>query len=381
MARGRGEGSIFHDATLNLWVGSVELPSHDGKRRRKIFRSKDKATVIRKMDEVKQQLRRSGDIPTASMTVEQWLEYWMREIAEKTRRPKTVASYRSVLERWVVPAIGKTRLDKVTPATIRKVLTAMDAAGLSSTYQRNTHSIMSAAFKDAEREGRMSRNPVELVIAPRKAVTDLEALTAPEAIKLLDAFLHTEDTAMWATFLLTGARRGEVLGLTWDRVTDALDLSWQLQRLPYGQPLPSGFEHHNLEGGLYLTRPKTRAGWRVVPLVDPLKAILERWRALAPVNADGLVFTRAGHPLDPDDTTAAWNDVRGAAGITKYVRLHDLRHTTVDLLYAAGVDEADISAIVGHSSRAMSRSYRSPASLERLRGSMLQLSASLGHSG
>src|SRR6185437_6445058 len=103
-------------------------------------------------------------------------------------------------------------------------------------------------------------------------------------------------------------------------------------------------------------RPKTRAGWRVVPLVEPLKSILDRYRDTGPHNPYGLLFARPnGLPYDPDFVTKLWGRIREAAGITRNVRVHDLRHTTVDLLYAAGVDETSITAIIGHSSRAMSR--------------------------
>ena len=377
MTRGKGEGSIYRRPD-GLWAASIELPSPDGKRRRKVVSSKDKAVVIRKLTELRRNLERAGDLPTASMTVEAWFGYWMREIASKTRRPKTVASYSAVITNWIVPTIGATRLDKLTPATIRRVFVAMEATGKSSTYQRNAHAVMSAALRDAEREGRIQRNPVELVQAPVKAVTDLHALTAPEAIALLEVFKNDPDGILWATFILTGARRGEVLGLEWDRVTDVIDLSWQLQRITAGTVLPAGFESRHLADGLYLTRPKTKAGHRIIPLVDPLRSILERWREGSPGNPYNLLFTRAdGLPIDPDTATKTWARVLESAGIHKHVRVHDLRHTTVDLLYAADVNEDDITAIIGHSSRTMSRSYKSKATIERLRSSMLQLSASL----
>lgn len=367
-----------------LWAQAIELPptldptTGKLKRRRKVVSHKDKGTVIKRARQMLLQLEEHGDLPTDNMTVSQWFDYWLREIAAKTRRPKTLASYQSIVKQQILPAIGHVQLDKLTPTTIRKVTTAMDTAGRSSTYQRNAHSIMAAAFRDAEREGRLRRNPVELVQAPRKAATNLEALTLEEAVALLEVFSQSPEGALWATFILTGARRGEVLGLEWDRVGDVLDLSWQLQRITAGATLPAGFEYRHLTNGLYLTRPKTRAGWRVVPLVDPLKSILERYRDTSPTNPHGLLFTRPdGQPFDPDYITKTWPLILDAAGIDKKMRLHDIRHTTVDLLYAAGVPEPDILEIVGHSSRAMSRAYKSKGDLERLRASMVQFSRSL----
>lgn len=390
-------GNYFYAEDRKLWVGRITLPSTEldktgkPKRRRKEMTSKSRSELLAKMSAATKQLEKQGDLHTSSMTVAQWMDYWMREIVVKTRRPSTVASYRSIVA-WINTAIGPVKLDKLTAAHVRKVFTIMsnppDVDGKpqearSSTYQRNTHSVMSAAFRDAEREGRIMRNPVDLVDAPLKNLTHLEAFTPTEAAKLLSAFEGQPDLYLWATFLLTGARRGEVLGLEWDRVTDVLDLSWQLQRLPDG-PRPANFEYRQVDGGLYWTRPKTRAGWRIIPLVDPLRGVLERWRAESKPNPWGLVFTRttaAGVvlPIDPDYATKLWPEVRKAAGISKAVRIHDLRHTTVDLLYAAGVPEDLITVIVGHSNRLMSRAYKSKADRDRLVAAMSQMSALLGY--
>jgi integrase len=378
MARAKGEGGLFYSEARGLWIGRIQLPpGPDGKPRRKQVTAKTQAALQKKLSELRKQLEKQGDLHTASFKVDDYLDYWMREIVTPSRRPKTAASYRSNLK-WVRTAIGKMRLPDVKPEHIRRVITLMRENGLSSTYQRNVHSVMAAAFMDAEREGRIARNPVDLVAAPRKAVTDLHALTAQEAIDLLEVFSQTTEGALWATFILTGARRGEVLGLQWDRAADVLDLSWQLQRITDGQQLPDGFEYQHLTDGLYLTRPKTRAGWRIVPLVDPLASILARYRDHSATSPYGLVFARPnGHPFDPDFITKQWIKIRELAGIARNVRVHDLRHTTVDLLYAAGVEETAITAIIGHSSRAMSRAYKSRSDIAALRKGMLQLSASL----
>ena len=372
--RGKGEGAIYQDGN-GLWTAVVELPPTEGKRRRKVIRSKDKNTVIRKLTEAKALLQDRGDLPTSSQTVEQWFRYWLENIAAKEVRPNTYMGYKSVLDKHVIPVIGKVRLDKLTPAHIRRVTDLLEEKH-SSTYALNAHRVMSSSFTVAEREGRLHRNPAKLTKAPRKQRLQLEVLTTDEASRLIKQFGDSPEAYLWAAFILTGARRGELLGLEWDRVTDDIELSWQLQRFPLGElRVPNDYEYRHLTGGLYLTRPKSSAGWRVIPLVDPLKSILQRWREVSPPNEFGLVFaSQAGTPLGPDNATRAWAQVLKKSGIDKAVRLHDLRHTTVDLLYEAGVPESIIMEIVGHSTRAVTRGYKSRGNRPQLTLAMQSLS-------
>lgn len=393
--RGKGEGSIFKDSR-GLWTAVIELPSRDGKRRRKTIRNADKKKVVAQLKKLQKDLEERGDLPTASTNVEQWFTYWLDTIAVEAVRPKTLAGYRSVVVNHIVPGLGpKTKLEKITPTTIRKVHDRItQEKNLSSTFALNAHRVMSRSFEIAMREGRIGRNPAKMMDAPRKGTKALDAFTVDEALNVLSHVSTDRLGARWALALLTGARRGEALGLEVDRVSDELDLSWQLQRLTYRHgcggtcgmkyaaycpdrtlKVPADFEYRHLTGGLYLTRPKSKAGWRVIPLVDPLKAIIERHIEASPPNGYGLVFTTPdGEPIDPDADSRAWKDTLAATGIERDVVLHGLRHTAADLLYLAGVPEDLIQEILGHSSRAVTRGYKSLRNRERLEGAMGLLS-------
>jgi integrase len=381
--RGKGEGSLYKDAR-GLWTAVIELPPRDGKRRRKTIRSRDKATVMDRLRETQRELAERGDLPTADQTVAQWFGYWYSQIVLKEVRPKTAGGYRSIIDRHVIPEIGTLRLARVTPTSIRRVTDRIINNGGAASSALKAHQVMSSAFEAALREGRISRNPCKLMAAPRKNVTKLETLTRTEAKQIIDyVAADREYGARWAMALLTGARRGEILGLERDRITDVIDLSWQLQRLSVGQRtstgkigepvVPNDYEYRHLYGGYYLTRPKSRAGWRIIPLVEPLKSILELHMDANPDGQFGLVFTRNQRPVDPDYDSKLWTRVLAASGIQKHVRLHDLRHTAVDLLYAAGLPEETIIRIVGHSAVSMTRAYAS-RDIDRLRAGMEKFS-------
>jgi integrase len=375
--RGKGEGSVYKRASDGLWVGTLELPPKDGKRRRRVVTAKTKTALMVKLKGTREEVA-AGRLPGRSQTVEQWMTYWLEKVIVDQVRPTTFQTYRSTVESKIIPSIGTVRLDRLSGEHIRRVLDEHKAAGLSSTTALATYRVMSKALKDAVREGALRSNPAEMVAPPRRAAKQLTALTREETLQFIQAVSEGPDRYLWVTYMLTAARRSEILGLTWDRVTDVLDLSWQIVRLKSGAEIPPDYEHHHIQGGLYFARPKSRTGWRVIPLVDPLKSIIDRWRPLSVPNEWNLVFTRPdGRPLDPGKVSNAWPKARAAAGIDKPIRLHDLRHGVADVLYEAHVDEHLITALMGHSSRVMSRSYRTRTDRAQLTDAMQRMSALL----
>lgn len=412
MAKAKPFFRVPKDATqpLKYYQVWLELPPHAGDRRRVPIRSKNPTELMEKLEDRKRALRERGDLYTNDMTVQAWFTYWFDNVVKKERRPSTIRGYSSVIFGHIIPTIGQVKLEKLTANHIRQVERKMLDGGATSTYALNAHRIMSRALEIALREGRVGRNVAKLMDAPRKSRADQEAFEVDETIQVLSHVSNDPIMGVrWATALLTGARRGEVIGLTTDRVGDELDLSWQLQRIIWahgcGNPIgksengrakypcgairgtdcdhrrldiPADYEYRNIQGGLYWTRPKSNAGWRVIPLVHPLRTWLEGHIARRPENPWGLVFTREdGQPIDPDQDTRLWKSVLAETGIDKDVVLHGLRHTAVDMLYAAGVDEDLIPMIVGHSTRAMSREYKtqSKAQKARIREAMEQMSA------
>jgi len=385
--RPKGEGGVYQRAD-GMWCASLELPSTDGKRRRKVIARRDKGAVVAELRAAKKELEKHGNIATNSITVGKWMAHWLDDIAPQKIRPKTLAGYRTVVDGYIIPLLGKKRLDKLTAEDVRTLHKVMQntpkdpklrgqknlpegTVMLSSTYALLAHNSLSTALKVAHREGKIPVNVCELVDRPRARVTRQKALTLEEAVRLLQHLATRADGPLWATYLLTGARRGEILGLEAERVTDELDLSWQLQRITDISKVPADWEYRELGGTLYLTRPKSNAGWRVIPLVEPLKSILKLQMG---DQREGLVFTRNDKPWDPDRATKEWNKLLAEAGLPTDVVLHGARHTFIDLLFDAGVHEAITQEIAGHSKVAMTRKYRSKGNSPQLTSAMSSLS-------
>jgi integrase len=142
--------------------------------------------------------------------------------------------------------------------------------------------------------------------------------------------------ALWRLALVTGMRRGELLGLSWDDVD--LD-GWQIRvrstRVTVGAT--------TLEGP-----PKSRAGRRTLHLDWPTIRLLKDLRTQGePLS--GHVFVDANaEPLQPGWVSRRFTQLITDAGLPR-IRFHDLRHTSATLGLAAGESLKAVSRRLGHS--------------------------------
>lgn len=376
-------GQPYQRASDGMWCVSIELPGTGTKRRRKVIVRARKADVIDAARDARKELARTGDLPTASPTLAGWLDGWIDRRAKSRLKPRTAADYRSVIALYLAPSIGRVRLDKLTPDHVQRMHDYVTGElGLSSTTALKAHRVLAKALTDAERAGKVQRNVATLLDAPTRAFRPRPALSADEAVALLRSVAGTPAAARWGVALLAGLRQGEALGLTRDAVDleqGVITVSWQLQRLawehgcakPCGSSparcpertvtIPPDQEATRVHGGLWLTRPKSRTGWRQVPIAPPLLVELARHLDGAPAGPHGLIFTRttaAGvlRAMDPSPDAKAWDAACRAAGI-RDVPLHSARHTCSTLLAFLGVDEHIRMQILGHSSATVTRAY------------------------
>lgn len=355
--RQRGEGGLYLRSD-GMWVGAVDLGYVAGKRVRKTVSSKSFATAQRKLSALKRTLTDHGDAPDAHTTVQRWLEHWLTDIAAPRTKPRTMQGYRTTVTQHLIPHLGKRRLDQLAPQHVRAMHRALEEQGLAAGTVLKAHRVLAKALTDAMREGKVVKNVATLVDAPRRTGASRGSLSVEAAKVILG-----EREARWGVALLLGARQGEALGLQWDRVdlvNGLADLSWQLQRLGYIKgtkriDVPRGFEYQQLDGGLCLTRPKSRAGQRIIPLPRAMVQMLADMPP--PEGPHGLVFTwDGGRPIDPSRDSKDWHALLERVDLPS-VPLHAARHTTASLLLEVGIDPEVIKAILGHSSIVATRAY------------------------
>lgn len=380
--RTKGDGSLYKRSD-GMWIGRVELPPAGGKRRWKTVSSKDRNKCLEKLKQLRAEVESGRIAATGSTTVAAWMDRWLEEIQKPRLRPRSYRDYRITIDKHITPHVGDKKLLKLTPDHVRQMHQAIE----SDRQAQKAHVILQAALSAAVKEGVLPRNVAQIADRPRYAPGRRRPLTADEA-KLLIKWCadHPEDpmSTRWAAAILLGARQGELLGLRWSHVdleNGFVDLEWQLQQLrqdhgcgerhsdgtwPCGRTrpgwcphrkwdFPRGFEHHVLHRSLVLTRPKTSAGTRVVPIPAPLLALMQQTRRIP--SPHGLVWCdHAGRPINPRDDHRRWKELLAELGLPE-APLHVARHTTATLLMQAGVSEQVRMKILGHVSVAAQRAY------------------------
>lgn len=62
-------------------------------------------------------------VDTGKVTVEQFLRRWLDEYAQHNLKPRTLESYTCIIDKHVIPALGKVKLSKLQPLQIQRYYT------------------------------------------------------------------------------------------------------------------------------------------------------------------------------------------------------------------------------------------------------------------
>jgi integrase len=265
--------------------------------------------------------------------------------------PSTFEGYRFNLRRHVVPRLGDRMLSSLRTEDVDGLIADLEADGKAPGTVRNVIVPLRKLLADAVRQGLIVANPAARADLP--PAQDFSGKEIPaehtEAIRQtlnelapLDPLRREPDLFFVCLFdiaLGTGLRLGELRALRWRDV----DRERRLIRVERAYSRQE------------LRRPKTESGVRSVPLFPSVDAAFRELAARAVERGryapDELVFSSMrGTPLQPSNfRQRVWDPALTRAGVDgEGYRFHDLRHTCVSRLVAAGADVKLVQAVAGH---------------------------------
>ncbi len=284
----------------------------------------------------------------------------LAELAEEYLRYKADHGKRSlkdderIIRRRLLPAFGAAlpvrTLSAVTIAQYEKNRMGATATGrdrkVSAYTVCNELAVLRHMLRLARRWGYLEQAPE--IVLPETPDGRLCYLEAPEIGRLLDACRESRNSYLAAVVLLavhTGMRKGEILGLEWERV-DLSSARITLYQTKSGKPRGVPINRDVYEALIALEPDAERRRGRLFP---------------------------AGNDRRGSQIRTAFEAALTRAGIASF-RFHDLRHTAASHLVMRGATLQEVKEILGHSDLRMTLRYAhlSPAHLrgavERLEG-------------
>lgn len=283
----------------------------------------------------------------STVTLAEYLDRWLDEVARHRVRPSTLHGYREQLRRWVYPVLGHRRLCDLAPIELQDLYRRLLERGLAPASVRRVHARLKTALRHAVRWGLIAHNPLDRVDPPRVPRREMRALSPEQARRFLEAAREDRFGALWWLLLETGLRPSEALALRWEDVDleagvvrVVRSLAWAGRQWRFEEP----------------KTPKARRSVAISPALTAAlraqrKAVLEqRVRAGHLWHDLDLVFpSEIGTPLELRNLrNRHFRAVAERAGLPAGFRPYDLRHTAATLLLLAGEHPKVVAERLGH---------------------------------
>jgi integrase len=292
------------------------------------------AAARKEAERLRQEIERGIDplgareVERAAATVNDLCDRYLAEHAEPKKR--TAGADRKMIDRHIRPRLAARKVKEIEFADVDRLHREISK---TAAYNANrVLALLSKMMSLAVRWEMRADNPCK-GIERNPEERRYRYLSGDELRRLIEALAdHSSQTAANAIrlLLLTGARRGEVLGATWDQF--------------------------DLGAGVW-TKPSSHTKQKRehrVPLSAPARQLLTEMKAAADRAAgqreqSRFVFAarpgaRAGHVTQIKNS---WTSICKTARI-EGVRLHDLRHTYASVLASSGQSLPIIGALLGH---------------------------------
>lgn len=298
---------------------------------------------------------RDGIKSDTKQTFQAYCDYVINLKEQRGTKHSTTMLYKSLVTR-IYPHIGHIKLKDLRVDNLNDLYThllkneknKLTGKKLSTKTVLEHHRLISTVLEQAVKESLIPFNPASRADLPKVAHKEVNYFQ-PEQVYAISSALDNEPIK-WKMlvhlFLITGARRGEILGLKWDKIDFDNNQLYICNNVLYSSDI-----------GIYESTPKTETSKRFVSLPSETMQLLktyrkwqlsERLRFGAYYEDNNFVFTQDnGKPMHPDSVTDYLNKFSKKYSLP-HINPHAFRHTMASMLYYNGVDSVSISKRLGH---------------------------------
>lgn len=270
-------------------------------------------------------------------------------------RPRSIQAYSfdlSLFRRFLSDKTDLEDIDDLTPQLLRDYVAALYDKGNSAGTIHHKLAALNGFFKAAYEEKKLYadyRGHINLPRVNKKLPANIlteeetrkifdyhESVTDDLQVKTPDDALLLRDRAIFEVFYSTGIRRNEATGL-------------KLADVDY-------------ENGLMFIHEGKGGKDRVVPIGRIALGSIRRYAIearplLTTEGNDFLFINRAGRHISHNTIRAIVIKVVKAAGLTKHVKIHGIRHTCATHMLNHGADIRYVQELLGHASLSSTQVY------------------------
>ncbi len=243
------------------------------------------------------------------------------------------------------------------------------AVNASKSYTDKMTGLLKAAFDEAQDNGLCVRNPTRKLKKPKKVVEPKQSFTVEEVetiCRFAETYHQDEPNgslrkraglmtgAAIITLLLTGLRRGELLGLMWSDIKG--------NQLSVNRAV---FLEKNKDTGLYHPvvheyEAKTEKSLRTIPLPGQAKAAIDR----LPRRGLYVLSSEMGGIMNPRNFNRSYAsffaNLYEEHPEVRQLHVHECRHSCATLVLESGVDIRVVQEILGHEDIKTTAGYTHP---------------------
>ena len=255
---------------------------------------------------------------------------------------------------FITPFFGDMQVRKVTIKELTEWKMSIEKEDYSLNYKKDMYKHLRSIFRYAVNMDYIYINPMDRLENFKDAYeeqTNIDFYTTDEFkafkkamddrlfnVKQQEQLRELTFYAFFITLFYSGARKGELLALTWnDYDGDSINITKSLTQ--------------KLKGEDRVTPPKNKSSNRKVKLPSPNKEVLnglkKAYKSIPNFNDDMFIF--GGQRCIRDTSISNYNIEVSKMAKIKHIRIHDFRHSHASALAHAGVNIQEIAHRLGHS--------------------------------